>query len=219
MVPSIIDKGQSFDHIFASIQDKIGISKSTLYRYIDKGYLKDIKNIDLSRRVRYKQPSAVPTTVKKETKQRQHRTYLDFLAFCSHKPNASICEMDSVERVKGGKVLLTLHLRKSNFMMSFIRDTNNSQSVIDIFNRLETNLSKARFTTMFHTVLTDNGSEFAKADALECTNRPLKRCNLYYCDARASQQKGKIERTMNTYVSMYHRVKASITYRKKILTK
>ncbi|MEF9892049.1 MAG: hypothetical protein RR738_01775 [Anaerorhabdus sp.] len=47
--PLIKDKGQSFNHVYASISELIGISKSTLYRYIDKGYLKDIRNIDLPR--------------------------------------------------------------------------------------------------------------------------------------------------------------------------
>lgn len=79
-------------------------------------------------------------------------------------------------------------------MMAFIRDRNDSQSVVAIFNEVEAKLGKARFASMFRTVLTDNGSEFSRADELECNDRRLKRCNLFYCNARASQQKGKIEK-------------------------
>ena len=42
--------------------------------------------------------------------------------------------MDSVEGIKGGKVLLTIHFVNCSFMLVFLRDYNDAQSVIDIFN-------------------------------------------------------------------------------------
>ncbi len=44
--------------------------------------------------------------------------------------------MVTVERVKGGKVLLILHFIETLFMLAFLRDANTSQSVIDIFHAL-----------------------------------------------------------------------------------
>lgn len=41
--------------------------------------------------------------------------------------------MDTVEGIKGGKVLLTIYFTSCQFMLAFIRDANTSQSVIDIF--------------------------------------------------------------------------------------
>ena len=39
---------------------------------------------------------------------RKGRTYEDFLKFIEENPDSVVCEGDSVEGVKGGKVLLTL---------------------------------------------------------------------------------------------------------------
>ena len=50
ITPLIKDKGQSIDHILLS--NDVGVSRSSLYRYIDEGLL-SVKNIDLKRRVRY----------------------------------------------------------------------------------------------------------------------------------------------------------------------
>jgi len=47
--------------------------------------------------------------------------------------------MDTVEGKKGGKVLLTLHFVNCSFLLAFIRDHNDAQSIIDIFNDLQKN--------------------------------------------------------------------------------
>ncbi|WP_363319125.1 hypothetical protein [Desulfosporosinus sp.] len=39
-------------------------------------------------------------------------------------PDTPIVEMDSVEGVKGGKILLTIHFTDSQFMLAFIRNAN-----------------------------------------------------------------------------------------------
>lgn len=195
--PLIKDKSQSFDHVYASISDQIGISKSTLYRYIDKGYLKDVRNLDLPRRVRYRAThKSNEKKVTKDTKIRVNRTYLDFLAYCATHPRAYVCEIDSVIGIKSDneKVLLTILFRNSNFMLAFIRNRNDAQSVVDIFNSLEAKLGYAKFASLFHITLGDNGSEFASVDALEANHRKLHRCHFFYCDARSSEQKGKLEK-------------------------
>ena len=51
-------------------------------------------------------------------------------------PDTAIVQMDSVEGKKGGAVLLTLHFVKSEFMLAFYREHNDSRSVTDIFNDL-----------------------------------------------------------------------------------
>ena len=103
---------------------------------------------------------------------------------------------------EGEKVLLTLLLEKSNFMMAFLRNQNDAQSVVDCFDRIEKTLGTAKFATMFYITLGDNGSEFSKADALEGSHRAFKRTHLFYCDARASQQKGKLEKN-HEYIRKY----------------
>lgn len=75
--------------------------------------------------------------------------------------------MDSVPGKVGGKVLLTMNFNHCAFMLAFLRDTNNSQSVIDIFNMLEERLTLEVFRTLFPVILTDNGSEFSTPGTLE----------------------------------------------------
>lgn len=79
-------------------------------------------------------------------------------------------------------------------MMAFLRDCNDADSVLSIFNELEHQLGYTKFATLFHTVLDDNGGEFAYVDQLEATHCKNKRCHFFYCDARSSQQKGRIEK-------------------------
>ena len=79
-------------------------------------------------------------------------------------------------------------------MLAFIRNRNDAQSVVDIFDSLESNLGHATFASLFHIVLGDNGTEFAYVDALEANHRKRLRCHFFYCDARASQQKACLEK-------------------------
>jgi len=104
-----------------------------------------------------------------------------------------IVEMDSVEGVKGGKVLLTFHFTDSQFMLAFIRDANTSQSVIDAFERIYSELRPDGFQKLFPVILTDNGSEFSNPSALEFDKEGNRRTSIFYCDPSAPYQKGAVE--------------------------
>ena len=76
------DKSQSLNHIFASHAGEIGVSQSTVYNYIDAGFL-ECANIDLPRRVRFKKRKrkAGKNEVKiNKSALRKNRTYNDYLA-------------------------------------------------------------------------------------------------------------------------------------------
>ncbi len=103
-------------------------------------------------------------------------------------------KMDSVPGKVGGKVLLTMNFNHCAFMLAFLRDTNNSQSVIDIFNMLEERLTLEVFRTLFPVILTDNGSEFSNPGLLE--ESPISgkiRTRIFYCNPYSSWQKGHVE--------------------------
>ena len=91
---------------------------------------------------------------------------------------------------QGQKVLLTFLMRKSNFMFAFLRDANTQASVKKIFDELQRKLGYARFKTLFFSTLTDNGSEFKNPEELEHGKFGSQRCHIFYCESRASQQKG-----------------------------
>ena len=66
--------------------------------------------------------------------------------------------MDTVEGNKGGKVLLTIHFVNCSFMLAYIREHNDSKSVIDIFNKIQDLVKIDKFKELFPVILTDNGS-------------------------------------------------------------
>ncbi len=117
-----------------------------------------VKNIDLPRKVRYKNRKKKNTYYKIDKACLEGRQYEDFKKFKEENPDIAIVEMDSVEGVKGGKVILTLHFNNCSFMLAFIREHNDAQSVIDIFNNLEKELGLDTFRKLFPVILTDNGS-------------------------------------------------------------
>lgn len=109
-------------------------------------------------------------------------------------PEFSVTQLDSVEGVKGGKVLLTIHFTCCEFMLAFLRDHNDSRSVTDIFNRLYSALGFDHFSSIFKVCLTDNGSEFSNPSAIEFTEDGIRRTNVFYCNPSAPYQKGSAER-------------------------
>ena len=72
----------------------------------------------------------------------------------------SIVEMDTVEGKRGGKVLLTMLFRNSKLMLAFLLNDKTSNSVLKVFNWLESILGNDLFEKTFPVILTDNGSEF-----------------------------------------------------------
>ena len=159
IISPLILKGQSLNHIFQNHGDSIMVSESTLYRLINDN-LFTARNLDLPRRVRFSKRKCRKN--RKIDKQcRTGRTYLDYQVYIQEHPDLPVTQIDSVEGVKGGKVLLTIHFVQAEFMAAFLRDTNDSQSVIDIFNRLYLELRCDIFISLMPVLLADNGSEFS----------------------------------------------------------
>jgi len=190
----LIKKGQSIHHICVNNADRIMCSEKTLYNYIDSG-LFTACNIDLTRKVKYRPRKKAGLTHKVGRSCRIGRTYDDFHNFLEHNNYPLIVEMDSVIGKVGGKVLLTLHFVKSEFMLAFLRNSNDSQSVINVFNKLNEILGIDLFKELFPVLLGDNGSEFSNPTAIECDHTTGEvRTNLFYCDPLASFQKGSAEK-------------------------
>ena len=192
IVSPLILQGQSPHHICASNRDTLMISERSLYRLIDSGLI-SAKNIDLPRKIRYHSRKK-KTALKVDRKCRIGRTFDLFLQFLEEHPDIPVTQIDSVEGKKGGKVILTIHFVKAEFMLAFLRDFNDSRSVTDIFNSLDALIGREYFMELFQVILTDNGSEFSDPTAIECDENGEIRTRLYYCDPQASWQKGSAER-------------------------
>ena len=190
-VSPLIKRGQSIHHVVSNNPDQFNVSEKSIYRYVDGGLLK-ARNIDMPRVCRLKPRKSKPVQHKVDNTCRIGRTYVDFKAFIELS-DLLVVEMDSVIGRVGGKVLLTMMFKSCDFMFAFIRERNTSQSVIDIFNMLYKTLGEKCFQSLFHVILTDNGSEFSNPTALEFDANGKRRTNIFYCDPYASFQKPNVE--------------------------
>ena len=194
IITPLVKNGQSIHHICVNNADSIMYSEKTLYNYIDSGLITAC-NIDLPRKVKYRPRKKAGLIHKVDRKCRLGRTYDDYQNFMVANNHPLVVQMDSVIGRKGGKVLLTLHFVKAEFMLAFLRDSNDSQSVIDIIDSLNELLGIDTFKILFPVVLGDNGSEFSNPIAIECDRTTGEiRSKVFYCDPLAAFQKGAAEK-------------------------
>lgn len=192
VISPLLRKGQSIHHICQNHADSIMQSEKTIYTYVDNNLFSS-RNVDMPRKVRLRPRKKKPVPFKVDKSCRIGRTYQDYCAYRELYPDFPAVELDSVEGVKGGKVLLTVHFVNSSLMLAFLRDSNDSQSVIDIFEKLYLELRPDIFMELFPVLLADNGSEFSNPSAIEFDRQENRRCRMFYCDPAAPYQKGAAE--------------------------
>jgi len=192
IISPLIIKGQSIHHICVNNVDKIMFTEKSIYNYIDAAIF-SARNIDLPRKVRLRPRKSKHDSFKVDRACRIGRTYKDYQNFISKQSDTPIVEIDSVEGLMGGKVLLTIHFVEAQFMLAFLRDSNTSQSVIDIFEKLYWELRPDIYMKLFPLLLGDNGSEFSNPKAIEFDKEGNQRTYVFYCDPSAPYQKGAAE--------------------------
>lgn len=192
IVSPLIKNGQSIHHISIYHADEIMKSERTLYKYINNG-LFTARNLDMPRVVRMRPRKTKSTALKVDKSCRINRSYKDCQIYLSKNPDTPVCQLDSVEGIKGGAVLLTIHFVKQELQLAFLRNANDSQSVIDIFERLYFEMRPDVFMEVFPLLLTDNGSEFSNPKAIEFDKQRNRRTHLFYCDPNAPYQKPHCE--------------------------
>ena len=195
IVSNGVSKGHSLDVIINS--NNLDISLSTLYRVIDNNLL-SVKNIELKRKVAYKQrytnkPKAKPLNYD----YLKGRTFKDYCSFIIEHPHLNVWQMDTIHGEKGfGQhyVLSLLHTR-SNLQLFFKLDSITTNEVNRIFNSLKTFLGTDLFKDVFSIILTDNGPEFRDPLSMEtCFNTGETLINVFFCEPRRSDQKAQCEK-------------------------
>ena len=192
IVSPLLRKGQSLHHIATHHADELMKSERTLYAYINSG-LFTARNIDMPRTVRMRPRKNVSKNLKVDKACRVGRDFSCFQTYMEEHPDLSVRQIDSVEGVKSGAVLLTIHFVEQGLQLAFLRRCNDSKSVIDIFNRLYLELKPDTFTELFPVLLADNGSEFSNPSAIELDMQGNPRTKMFYCNASAPYQKGSCE--------------------------
>lgn len=187
-----IKRGQHLYHIMQS--NSLGISKSTVYRHLHRGYL-SVGNLDFPRVVKFKprkhkKDEYIPRAAK------LGRTYDDFLSFTGEQRIISWVEMDTVIGRVGGKVILTLDFTFCNFMIGLLLEDKTAAQVTESIRSLKNTLTNGgvRFGDVFPLILTDNGGEFANVSAIENMQDGEKESVLFFCDPFQSSQKPYVEK-------------------------
>ena len=192
LISPLIKRGQSIAHICAAHSEEIHCTERTIYNYFDKNYL-SVGNLDLPRKVRYKKrKKSAPEP--KNYAVRDGRTHEDLLRFVAGNPDVSIVEMDTVEGIKGGKVLLTMLIRSCRLQLAFLMEEKTQANVQKWFDWLHERLGAEVFRAVFGVVLTDNGGEFLDPLSLELGSDGTPRTRIFFCDPNCSYQKGMLEK-------------------------
>ena len=191
-----LKQGHSLSAVYTEHGEDISVSLRTLYNYQEKGYF-NIPNLDYPKIIRYKKRKTAHKKSTRDNIDRAGREYADFIKLnCTDRLN--VVEMDSVEGFSHNKQrLLSLHFKQYHFQFFQIVVGSGSYEVVRCLDAIEFYLgSVEKFKELFGTILCDRGVEFSDWKAMERSSlSPGKnRCKVFYCDPRASQQKGSCER-------------------------
>lgn len=192
VISPLLKNGQSLHHIMTHNANRISCCERTAYIYVNNR-LFDATNLDMPRTVRFRPRKKKSVNLKVDKKCRIGRTYEDYKKFMEDHPSLPVVELDSVEGKKGGAVLLTVHFVLQKLQLAFLRETNTSQSVTDIFNHLYKVLGSETYKKLFPVLLVDNGSEFSNPESLEFDADRNRRSYVFYCNPAAPNQKGSCE--------------------------
>lgn len=190
-ISEAVRHGQRIYHAIQSNQ--LHVSKSTVYRHIQKGYY-SISRIDLPRAVKFKprtnhHPEYVPKGV------RVNRTYDDYQAYLSEHPGSNVVEMDTVIGRIGGKVIMTFQFVNVDFMFGLLLENKSAVEAAAKISALKKKLAEhgVAFGDVFPILLTDNGGEFSNAAAFENSLAGSKEASLFFCNPNAPYQKPHVE--------------------------
>ena len=187
-----VRQGQRLYHILET--NDLGVSKSSVYRHLHRGYL-SISKLDLPRVVKFKarKKPYMPSIPKKA---KIGRLYEDFQTFIAENDINSWVEMDTLIGKVGGKTIVTFDFTFCNFMFGLLLEDKTSFEVSRKIADLKRKFGEAglKFGDIFPIILTDNGGEFADIWTIENNLENEKECNLFFCDPMQSCQKPHVEK-------------------------
>ena len=197
---SIIKKGtdenKSIYQIKIENKDNINKSITTLYRYVNNGYL-TTKRIDLPYAVTYKKRKHNKKYEYSENNKidRTGHTYLDYLAFMHKNPGIYVWQLDFLGTIKSdSKNILSFILPNVHFTLLDIINNPNSKKVVEFFDNLENTIGTESFKDLIPVILTDRDSCFNDIEGI-CFSKITgeERCKLFFCDPYVSNQKPHVE--------------------------
>ncbi|MDR3315845.1 MAG: IS30 family transposase [Coriobacteriales bacterium] len=188
----LLTNGQSPAQIWMANSDLLPCSERSFYRYIHEGYFDEICVLDLPAASKYAPRSSHHAASRPNISEEalEGRRYEDF-QMADTDLQTSALEMDCVCGKRGStQTILTLLWRPWLFQLMIAMDSHTAAAVVAALDGVEESLDE----DFPKVALTDRGTEFADATGIEKSIRGKgKRCYLFYCDPRRSDQKAKCE--------------------------
>ena len=206
-----VDNNKSIYQIKIENNNVIDKSVTTLYRYINKGYLTTSK-MDLPYAVKYKKRKHNKKYDYSNNKtDRTGHTYIDYLAFIHKHPGIYVWQLDFLGSIKtDSKSILSLILPILQFTLIDIINKPDSKKVVEFFDKLEEKIGIDNFKQLIPAILTDRDPCFSDIDGI-CFSKITgeERCRLFFCDPYVSNQKPNVE-NINKQLRLFFPKKTSI---------
>lgn len=192
-----ITNGISPDVILNTLPNKYKmykVSTPTLYSWVNKGLL-NCNNVHLRNkvsRITYGTGERRLPTVKGH--HLNGRSIEDISEIELSNKLLGICELDTVEGIKGGELLFTIMIPYLSLMLAFKISKKTQNEVCKKLDYLEKKLGRY-FYILFNKGILDNGREFLNFDELEksINENIKKRMNIYYTHTYAAYEKPHVE--------------------------
>ena len=124
----------------------------------------------------------------------QGRTYKDYTQYIAENPDVFVTQMDTVYNDEtNGPFIQTFQFVSAGVLFALYQETKTALSMKQGVDLLEQILGKEVFCKYVHVLLTDRGSEFTAADAMETDADGIRRTRVFYCDPMQFGQKGTLE--------------------------
>lgn len=198
IIKPLLAQGQSPFQIVTN-HPELGISEKTLYNYIESGVFHEIAGItvmDLRRQVSRKISGKKSKGYKKrdDRKYLKGRTYKDYKEYMAENPDVFVTQMDTVYNDEtSGPFIQTFKFVNAGVLFAVYHEAKTAQAMKDGVDLLESVLGTELFRKYVHVLLTDRGSEFTAADAMEAGAGSTRRTRVFFCDPMQSGQKGSLE--------------------------
>ena len=213
-----IDNKKSIYQITIENKDVIDKSVTTLYRYVNKGYL-TTKRMDLPYAVTYKKRKHNKKYDYSENKEidRTGHTYIDYLSYMHKHPGIYVWQLDFLGTIKtDNNNILSFILPNLQFVLLDLIKNPNQEKVVEFFDELEERIGIDAFKELIPVILTDRDPCFTDILGI-CFSKITgeERCKLFFCDSYVSNQKPNVENINKQLRLFFPKGKTIDTYTKK----
>jgi len=193
-----IDNKKSIYQITIENKEEINKSVTTLYRYVNNGYL-TTKRTDLPYAVTYKKRKYNKKYEYSENNKidRTGHTYIDYLAYIHKHPGIYVWQLDFLGTIKtDNNNILSFILPDLQFVLMDLIKNPNQQKVVEYFDDLEEKIGTNAFMELIPVILTDRDPNFTDIEGIFFQKKQEKKDANYFFVMAMYQTKNLMSKTL-----------------------